>query len=340
MDWPRWSSLEWTGKSLSKLSDAQARFESRRSFHASDWWMVGLPVVALLDLALYLTLHSRPGALGVRLWAWAPAALMVAIALLLVGALVSALRSRRTWTWFRGGAFIGLCLLVPSVTAYLTYPSSHDERPSAVRFQLPLDGPITVAWGGPTLRVNYHVASPGERWAYDLLVTEQGRSHRGDPADVMSYFAYGREVRAPAAGRVHTVHDGDPDAVPGRPDRHRRAGNHIVLEVAPDEYLLIAHLKAGSIAVRPGDMVAAGQVLGRVGNSGNTSEPHVHLHLQDAPVPDAGEGIPLLFTSYRDIATGDLVARGIPEGGQRRGQFLGQIVESAPPRGRNTVDGG
>ncbi|MGE3511949.1 MAG: M23 family metallopeptidase [Vicinamibacterales bacterium] len=301
---------------------------ARRVLHASDWWIVAFPIVAALDLALYLTLKARPGALAVQLWGWAPSTLMAAIAVLLGGAFVSAVRTGRTWTWYRGVAFLGICALVPSVTAYLTYPSSYDERPSAVAFRLPLDGPVTIAWGGPTHRVNYHVASPPERWAYDLLVTRDGRSHDGDRAGVRSYLASGRDVLSPAAGTIVAVRDGIPDAVPGRPDRHLRAGNHVVIEVAPREYLFLAHLQAGSLAVRSGDTVHAGQRVGRVGNSGNTSEPHLHLHLQDTPVADAGEGIPLLFTSYRILGESDLIQRGMPLGGQRRGTFRGQIVES------------
>jgi len=338
MDLRRRSSLEWTGHSLSRLSAAHARVEARRTLHASDWWIVGLPIVAALDLALYLTLRSRPGALAAWLWPWAPSTLMAAIALLLAGALISALRAGRTWTWYRGAAFAGTVMLVPSVTAYLTYPSSYDDRPSRVAFQLPLAGPVTVAWGGPTHRVNYHVASPAERWAYDLLVTAGGRSVNGDPARLESYLAYGRPVLAPAAGTVVAVHDGDPDAPPGRPDRQRRAGNHVVLAVAPREYLVMAHLRAGSLTVRAGDRVQAGQVIGRVGNSGNTTEPHVHLHLQDEPTPDRGEGIPLFFSDYRVVPGAEVIPRGMPLGGQRRRRFRGQVVESAAPASAPVVE--
>jgi hypothetical protein len=338
MDLRRRSSLEWTGHSLVRLSSAHARVEARRALHASDWWIVGLPIVAALDLTLYVTLRSRPGALAAWLWLWAPSTLMAAIALLLGGALISALRAGRTWTWYRGAAFVGTVMLVPTVTAYLTYPSSYDDRPSAVAFRLPLDGPVTVAWGGPTHRVNYHVGSPAERWAYDLLITANGRSADGDPARLESYLAYGRPVLAPAAGTVVAVHDGDPDAEPGRPDRPRRAGNHVVLEVAPRQYLVIAHLRAGSVAVRTGDRARAGQIIGRVGNSGNTSEPHVHVHLQDEPAPDRGEGIPMLFSDYRVLPGLEVVPRGMPLGGQRRRQFRGQIVESAAPAAAHGVE--
>ena len=187
---------------------------------------------------------------------------------------------------------------------------------------------MTVAWGGPTYRVNYHVGSPPERWGYDLLVTQGNRTHAGSGATVTDYWTYGRQVRAPADGTVIAVHDGEPDAVPGRPDRDCRAGNHVVLQVAPGEDLFIAHLQAGSLAVAPGQRVSQGEVIARVGNSGNSSEPHVHLHLQDTPTPDWGEGIPMEFSGYRVANQAEVVERGMPLGGQRRGEFLGQIVES------------
>jgi len=325
----RRTSIAWTGRSLGRLVDAHSRIESRRAVHWSDWWVAALPVVGLVDLALYMTLQSRPGVLALRLWPWAPPTLIVGMATLLVGALLSARRLRRVWTWYRGLAFVGACALVLTSGVYQTYPSSHDGQPSTVPFRLPLDGPVTVAWGGPTFRTNYHVASPPERWAYDLLVTSDGRSHRGAAATAVDYLSYGRDVRAPADGRIVALHDGDPDALPGRPDRGRRAGNHVVIEVGPAEYLFIAHLRAHSLRVAVGDIVLQDQVVGQVGNSGNSSEPHVHLHLQDTPTLESGEGIPLTFVDYRLVGTTSIVPRGFPLGGQRRGAFLGQIVERA-----------
>ena len=116
----------------------------------------------------------------------------------------------------------------------------------------------------------------------------------------------------------------------------RAAGNYVVVEVAPREFLFIAHLQAGSVAVAPGDRVAAGQVIGRVGNSGNSSEPHVHLHLQDTPTSYLGEGIPFFFHGYR--VHGVETARGMPIGGRERrsrawpGAFTGDIVEHVARR--------
>jgi murein DD-endopeptidase MepM/ murein hydrolase activator NlpD len=209
---------------------------------------------------------------------------------------------------------------------YRTFPSEYDASPSEVVMRLPLDGPVTVAWGGPTRRVNYHVRSPAERWAFDLLETVDGESHRGTGESVTDYYAYDRPVRSPADGRVVRVIDGVPDALPDQAEAFRRGGNVIVLEVARDQYLFMVHLKAGSLTVAPGDDVKRGDVLARVGNSGNTSEPHLHVHLQDTPMIARGQGIPFYFADYADERSGRIVDRGMPQGGVRRGQYVGDLV--------------
>ena len=94
------------------------------------------------------------------------------------------------------------------------------------------------------------------------------------------------------------------------------------MEVAPGEYLFIGHLRRGTVAV--GERVIPGQLLGRVGNSGNSSEPHVHLHLQDTMRPYFGEAIPFYFSWYQQ--DGDLVNRGMPEGGREEGRYVGHQV--------------
>jgi murein DD-endopeptidase MepM/ murein hydrolase activator NlpD len=214
--------------------------------------------------------------------------------------------------------------LAVSPMAFRTYPSSHDDAPSQVRFRLPLNGPLKVAWGGGTPDVNYHVAAPDQRWAYDLLVVKDGPSHRGDGTRLEDYYAYGLPVLAPADGKVVAVSDGDPDMPIGVMGGGRSAGgNEVVLEVAPGEFLVLCHMQPGSIAVKAGDQVTQGQVIGKVGNSGNTSEPHLHVHLQDRPDEDIAEGIPLYFHDYK---VGDrLVERGIPTGGWPDGQVVEHV---------------
>ena len=125
--------------------------------------------------------------------------------------------------------------------------------------------------------------APDQRHAWDILVWRNGGTHRGDGKRLTDYWAFGRPILAPAPARVIEAVDGLPDNVPGHMDPQHAAGNHVVLDLGHGEYALIAHLRHGSVAVKVGDRVRTGQLLGRCGNSGNTSEPHVHFHVQDGP---------------------------------------------------------
>jgi murein DD-endopeptidase MepM/ murein hydrolase activator NlpD len=291
-----------------------------------EWWTRPVPALVAAHVALAGTFQARPGLLAVYLWYLGPSLVALAAIVLLAVALVESLRHRASWSWRRMAGLAGLALAVGAVPLYQTYPSSHDGRPSSVRFRLPLDGPVTVAWGGATREVNYHVGMPDQRWAYDLLVTSGGRSARGAGTELGDFLAFDRPVRAPAAGLVRTAHDGEADEAPGAHRARGAFGNHVILEVVPGEYLFIAHLRRGSIRVRPGERVAAGEVIARVGNSGNSSEPHVHVHLQDTPYPHLGEAIPFEFAGYRR-QDGTVVDRGMPEGGVAGGRYIGEIVE-------------
>jgi hypothetical protein len=86
-------------------------------------------------------------------------------------------------------------------------------------------------------------------------------------------------------------------------------------------------MQPGSIVARPGDRVVAGEPLGRVGNSGFSSEPHIHLHLQDSPRRHLAEGIPFGFVDYCTAET--YVPRGMPMGGREDSRWVGQIVSHA-----------
>jgi hypothetical protein len=301
-----------------------------------EWWHYVVGVLALFQIAFFLIPQTRPGLLGVMCWMFGSDRLLwLGIAtLLLLGGLAWSVGHRPFWSWWRVGGYLAILGLAISPLAFRTYPSSYDDKPSAVRFRLPLDGPITVAWGGATPEVNYHVIAPDQRWAYDLLVTKDGKSFRGDGQACEDYYCYGLPVLAPADGTVYATSDGDPDMPIGVLGGGTDAGgNQVVLEVAPDEFLFLCHMQPGSITVKKGDRVTAGQVLGRVGNSGNTSEPHIHIHLQHGPEPDFAEGIPLYFHNY--TTGGRFVERGIPTGGIDGDRFAGQIVEHVrqPPGG-------
>jgi hypothetical protein len=282
--------------------------------------------LAALHVSLALALRWRIGVPGVVLWYVGPSLLAALAALVLLLALISAIRRRQTWSHRRVTALTALSVLAVAPAFYRVYPSSHDKHPSPVRFVLPLDGPITVAWGGEAEDVNAHVYAPDQRWGYDLIVTQNGRSSRGNRQRLANYFIYGRTVLAPAAGSVVAAHNAEPDVPIGEKGKGDDLGNHVALEVAPAQFLFIAHMQPGSIAVRTGDRVAPGQPLGRVGNSGISSEPHVHIHLQDSARRHLSEGIPFFFSDY--CAGSEFVRQGMPSGGRENRQWVGDVISS------------
>lgn len=192
--------------------------------------------------------------------------------------------------------------------------SPHLDYETKAALRLPFEGGWFVAWGGRSLEQNYHAASPDQRFAYDFLKRVDGSSHRGDGAQLADYHCWNQPILAPAAGRVVAAVDGLPDQAIGTTNTDAPAGNHVMLDLGNGEYALLAHFRQGSLQVEADDRVAAGDVLGRCGNSGNTSEPHLHFHLQDSPHFGQGAGLPAFFNDY--AADGRRVARGEPQRGQ------------------------
>ena len=181
----------------------------------------------------------------------------------------------------------------------LRFPYEVSDTRPAVTARLPTDAPMRVAWGGDRLEGNAHASTPDQRWAYDLLIEPAlaGSTRLED------YGCFGVPVVAPVSGVVRVAHDGEPD-VPVTPGRHEPnytvpLGNHVAIAVDGGGYLIVAHLKNGSVVAREGERVREGAPLGACGNSGNTTEPHVHIHAQrqdprGRPL-NFSEGLPLFL---------------------------------------------
>jgi murein DD-endopeptidase MepM/ murein hydrolase activator NlpD len=179
---------------------------------------------------------------------------------------------------------------------------------------LPFKGAWTVFWGGRTLEQNQHAMFANQRFAYDFDIEKDGVSHRGDGTQNAQFYAYGQPVIAPAAGKVVAAVDGVPDNKPGEMNDAQLAGNYLVIDHGHGEFSLLAHLKPGSEKVKVGQAVKAGQVLALCGNSGNSSEPHLHYQLQNGPTFGQAECLPAQFQDYKADTT--LVKRGEPTKGQ------------------------
>lgn len=147
-----------------------------------------------------------------------------------------------------------------------------------------------------------HIA---QRFAIDFLqLNPDGKSFSGDEKDNKSYRCYGSEALAVADGVVVATKDGIPENIPGATSRavpitlETVGGNHIILDLGNGKFAFYAHLQPGSLHVKLGDKVRRGQVLGLVGNSGNSTEPHLHFHISNANSPLGSEGLPYAFTSF------------------------------------------
>ena len=192
--------------------------------------------------------------------------------------------------------------------------SPHLDYQTRAHLRLPFDGEWFVFWGGRDIEQNYHASAKDQRFAYDFVITRDGASHSGDGTREADYFCWGRPVLSPAKAKVVSVERLLADNPPGITDATNPVGNHVILDLGNDEYALLAHLKANSITVEQGDDLAPGQAIGECGNSGNTSEPHLHFHLQDQPEFGEGFGLPAFFHDYS--ADGKYVTRGEPVQGQ------------------------
>jgi len=163
----------------------------------------------------------------------------------------------------------------------------HDEVfPELERNSTPMILPFReewdVFWGGDTEEQNYHVTTPSQKGAFDIVIRDdKGNSYKTDGRTNEDYYVFGKVLIAPAAGEVVLVVDGVKDNVPGQLNPVYVPGNTVIIKTANDEYLFFAHFKQHSIVVKQGQQVQQGELLGLTGNSGNSSEPHLHFHIQN-----------------------------------------------------------
>jgi len=157
------------------------------------------------------------------------------------------------------------------------------------RAMLPVDGRVRIA----------------QRFAIDWLkLGADGKSFDGDQKQNQAHHAYGNDVLAVANATVATVKDGVPENVPGIASRavpitlENVGGNHIILDLGDGRFGFYAHLKPGSLRVKVGERVKQGQVMALVGNSGNSTEPHLHFHVADANSPLGAEGLPYRLAAW------------------------------------------
>jgi len=177
----------------------------------------------------------------------------------------------------------------------------------------PLRGADWVALNGPSNTSGHRRAlvplggrpEIAQRFAIDWAkVGASGKTFDGDAKNNASYFAYGSDILSVGDGVVTSIKDGIPQNVPGVTSRavpitiETVGGNYVIVDMGGGRYAFYAHMQPGTLRVKVGDRVRRGQVLGLLGNSGNSTEPHLHFHIGNANAPLASEGLPYLIDAW------------------------------------------
>ena len=201
-------------------------------------------------------------------------------------------------SWFpkksREVALTGVNLLVAALCSmlllFLMRADVYEGKPLTLSAPL-RGGTFYVMGGGGNWSVNHHAFIPYQRYALDIVqVGALGfRAGGMSPVTLDEYRIFGAEILAPCDGEVLTIENGLPNQKPLDPDTSRLPGNHVVL-ICRGYSVVLAHMQPGSVTVRVGETVKVGQLLGRVGNSGSTMEPHLHVHAVEGRQVD-GRGI-------------------------------------------------
>lgn len=174
----------------------------------------------------------------------------------------------------------GAVLLFPKIIQTYPFPKASE----CVLLDLPVRGEWLAGHAGATTMTNAHSKN---RYAIDCLkIGPDGRFFKDAEEEVTDFYSYEEPVYAPAKGQITQVMDGFTSDVFGEPDTENLGGNYVILDIGQGKYFYVGHLMKGNIPVEEGQMVNKGDILGYIGNSGNTYFPHLHIHVQNKPTAD------------------------------------------------------
>jgi hypothetical protein len=199
-----------------------------------------------------------------------------------------------------------------SVIEYDGVPVNVHAKAKAVVVAPPLKGSGWVAGNGCCSPINAHrgatlsidgTARAPERFAIDFVqLGANGSLAQGDATKNESFGYYGDEIYSVAPGKVVATQDDQPTELPGALPAGQTVqtagGNYVVVDIGKGRYAFYAHMQPGSLKVKLGDAVKTGQVLGLLGNTGNTDSAHLHFHIMDGPSPLLSNGLPFVFTHF------------------------------------------
>jgi hypothetical protein len=174
-----------------------------------------------------------------------------------------------------------------------------------IEYTLPLEGKWAVVNGCYTKEFSHSWDIPTQRYAYDFIILdEEGKSYRNEFNQCENYYCYDKNILAPADGIVVEISNDAKDSLIFKNGKFfskspHIAGNYIVIKHSEKEYSTFAHLKKDSITVKLGDGISRGDVIAKCGNTGNSTEPHLHFQLQTGQSFYNSAGLPIKFNNIK-----------------------------------------
>ncbi|WP_050615265.1 M23 family metallopeptidase [Bacillus testis] len=263
----------------------------RKSFHSRLEWLVEALFTVLFVIGLFV---RSP-------WDWLSYYLRYVWMILMIAAIYRSwkkgrvlpfrIKYRRGQKWSLGIYVILLLFLgLNNVWAFSGFTT--DDSPIELGFPLK-DGTYYVGQGGNSVQINYHNAYPPQKYALDIVKLNGLGMRAGGiyPKELNRYAIYGEALYSPCSGKIIEARHDLPDLIPPEADSGNPEGNYVNIRCDDGNVnVIIAHMQEGSSSVEVGEMVQQGQDIGFVGNSGNTTEPHLHIHAEKD-----GEGVPIEF---------------------------------------------
>jgi murein DD-endopeptidase MepM/ murein hydrolase activator NlpD len=186
------------------------------------------------------------------------------------------------------------------------------------KLSFPLHGEWTIYQGGLMVPENEHATKASERFAYEMVMLNTGQMFTHNGATNEEWFAFGQPVLADANGTVVKAMNDYLDNAPYHPDADAKHGNAVVIDHGDGEFSVYSHLKHGSVMVKAGDRVKAGEKIAEVGNSGDSQFPRLEYLLQTTAELNGSEGLPAAFEHLKvngkrakkaELVRGDVVNR-------------------------------
>ena len=169
---------------------------------------------------------------------------------------------------------------------------------TVAELELPFNHDWFVVWGGRTLEENYHASLGDQRFASDIVQIENGTTFTASGTQNENYYCFGDTLFAPGNGQVVELENSVDENTPGETNKDQLFGNYVIIDQGKEEFSVLTHLMKNSIVVNVGDLISQGQVISLTGNSGNSTEPHLHYHLQNKPSIGQGDRLPEQFRNY------------------------------------------